>query len=40
MVEDPAKDPQYKEPAIDALRVQKDEVSQSLKVTFSPQTRP
>lgn len=24
--EDPAKDPQYKEPAVDSLRAQKDEV--------------
>jgi hypothetical protein len=26
-VEDPSKDPQFKEPAIDAMRAQKDEVA-------------
>ncbi|KAJ8308792.1 hypothetical protein KUTeg_013666 [Tegillarca granosa] len=28
MVEDPAKDPQYKEPAIDSIRAQKDEITE------------
>lgn len=32
MVEDPAKDPQYKEAAIDAIRAQKDEVRFTLQI--------